>query len=1038
MIKFLINRPIAVIMTFIALLVLGFVAYRYVPVSLMPDIPIPEITVNINFPDHSARELENAVVKPLRTNLMQVSHLDQIKSETRNGLAIIKLRFNYGSKIDYSYIEVNEKVDASMNYLPRDMERPKVIKASATDIPVFYLNLSLKNTNSSKPDSSINVTEKFVELSSFAENVIRKRIEQLPEVAMVDISGLVKPQISIEPDLEKLNSLNISIAQIENAISENNINPGSLTIKDGHYQYNIQFNSVLRECADIENIYLNVAGKIMQLKDIAKVYMDIQKRNGMYVSNGKPAIVMAVTKQADAKLSEMKDKIKDLSNQLEKDYPEIQFEVSQDQTQLLDYSISNLKQNLGLGLLLVIIVVFLFLKDFKSPFLIGLSLLISMIICMLFFRLMGLSVNIISLAGLILAVGNMIDNSIVITDNISQYRERGLNIDDACITGTNEVMIPMLSSLLTNVAVFVPMIFLSGIAGALIYDEAMSVVIGLSVSYLVGITLLPVIFKLIYNINRKPKWWFDKLKELKFFRQISGFIPKLNFALIYEKGLDFTFRYKKLNLIIYLMAIPLGFAIVYLIKKEKMPQLPQLETIVKIEWNENIYPDENRDRILSILSLIDANCVQSNSFIGQQQFLMNLEHQMSASESKIYIKSNKVDHIGIINQKITEWIRDNYPKAEIFFEAPTSIFEKLFTSSEAPFVAEISLINKNSDWNIGHLMKMQNKIESVLKQKTASEIPLQDNVVLSVDREKLLMYGVDFQDLLREMKTAFNENYVGTLKSFQQYLPIVFTGKDQLLNEILNKLNVYNSKKELIPVKYLISKHLIRDLKTIVAGREGEYVPLAFYPTTSNKNLDEEKLSTMVKQSGLFEVNFSGSIFTSALLLKEMGVILIISVMLLYFILAAQFESLVQPFLVLVEIPIDFSAAMLFLYIAGQSLNLMSAIGMIVMSGIIINDSILKIDVINQLRKEGMGLSEAIKEGGHRRLRAILMTSLTSILAMFPLLFGSDMGSELQKPFSFALIGGMLVGTIVSLYFVPLVYWWIYRKTEEKYRGLKA
>lgn len=1030
MIKFLISRPIAVIMTFIAIVVLGFVAYQSVPVSLMPDIPIPEITVNVNYKNSSARELENAIVKPLRISLMQVAHLSEIKSDTRNGLAVIKLRFDYGTKIDYSYIEVNEKVDGAMNFLPRDMERPKVVKASATDIPVFYLNLTLKDADSLQINSSNEASNSFMELSEFAENVIRKRVEQLPEVAMVDISGAVKPQVSIEPDLDKLRSMGVSINQLETAISENNINPGSLIINDGHYQYNIRFSSVLRSCSDIENIYLKISDRIIQIKDIAKVSLSIQKRDGMYAANGKPAIAMAVIKQGDAKLSEMKDKISELVTTFERDYPNIHFESSQDQTLLLDYSISNLKQNLTSGLLLVIIVVFLFLKDFKSPLLIGLTLMVSMVICMLFFKIVGLSINIISLAGLILAVGNMIDNSIVVTDNISQYRERGLSVEKASIKGTNEVVVPMLSSLLTNVAVFVPMIFLSGIAGALMYEEAMSVMIGLGVSYIVGITLMPVVYNLTYKSTSGKKHKIEVVKD-KAFNYFGDKAKKIfDLEKSYKRGLEFTFRRKKLNLLLYLSALPLALILLFLIKKEKMPEFPQTEVFIKIDWNESININENRQRVSSILTLLKEKTEQSNCYIGQQQFLMNYEQQMSSSETKIYIKTAESNNIDWINSSVGKYMKSNYPNAKFSFEPPMSIFGKLFTSDEPPLVAEISLINKGKTWEIAELIKLQKELRSKSQLSEMNEIPLQDNIILSVDMERLLLYNVNYESLVKELKTAFKENYIGTLKSFQQYLPIVISGKEASLTTILNNLEIYNANNELVPVKYFLSSNRDIELKTITAGREGEYIPLSFSPSSNEKDLFINEINSTAKKSGIFQVGYSGSLFSSLKLLKEMGVILIISILLLYFILAAQFESLVQPLLVLIEIPIDFAGALLFLYLAGESLNLMSAIGMIIMTGIIINDSILKLDVINQLRSNGYPLLEAIKEGGHRRLRAIIMTSLTSVLAMVPLLFSTDLGSELQKPFSYALIGGMILGTFVSLFFVPLLYWYIYRKSD--------
>lgn len=1032
MVKFLIVRPIAVVMVFIAAVVLGIVAYHTLPVSLMPDIPIPVVTVNITYKNSSARELENAVVKPVRAQLMQVAHLSEIKSETRDGQAVINLRFDYGTNVDYAFIEVNEKIDGAMNSLPRDMDRPRVIKASATDIPVFYLNLSLKDSDSLRSDNSNEANNRFIELSEFAESVIRKRIEQLPEVALVDISGTVSPQLTIEPDMQKMQGLNFSLAQLENALTQNNVNVGNILIRDGHYQYNIRFTSVLRNKEDVEKIFIKASGKIFQLKDIAQVTIDPRKRNGMFAANGKPAITMAVIKQANARLADMKDQIGELVDRFEKQYPGIHFEATQDQTQLLDYSISNLKQNLSQGLLLVILVVFIFMKDLKLPLLIGLSLMVSVIISLLFFSLMHLSINIISLAGLILAVGNMMDNSIVVTDNISQYRDRNFTVDEACIIGTGEVITPQLSSMLVNVAVFLPLVFLSGIAGALMYDEAVSVSIGLSVSYIVGITFMPVIYRLAYSRVFKAENKIQRVKEKLFNVLGTGFKKIFDLDKVYTAGLDFTFRYKRLNIIMYLMMLPIGLLVLLAIHKEKMPAFTQTEVIITVDWNENINAGENKLRVSRLLKSIEPETVQSNSFIGHQQFLLNREKEMGPSEARIYVKTVSPEKVNLIEDKIKKFVSEEYGRARFGFEAPTSIFEKLFSSSEPPLVAEISMINSNIEPNIPSLIKTIKELNNDPSLASANKIPLQEHIVLTVDMEKLLLYNVSYDALLKELRTGFKENSIGMLRSFQRFIPIVITGKEMVITDIIGTKGIANNENVVIPLSTLVTISKGQDLKTITAGKEGEYIPLLFSPEGNQKDRFVKQITKTVQKSGMFDVRFSGSVFSNLKLLKEIGILLIISVLLLYFILAAQFESLVQPLLVLMEIPIDIAAAILVLYVAGESLNLMSAMGMVIMCGIIITDSILKLDVINQLRKEGYPLIEAIRTGGHRRLRAIIMTSLTSILAMIPLLFSNDLGSELQKPFSYALIGGMVVGTVVSLYLVPLVYWYIYRNEEMK------
>ena len=416
---------------------------------------------------------------------MQVSKLKTLECRTRDGSGIIRLGFEFGTNTDLAFIEVNEKIDASMNYLPKDVDRPKVIKASATDIPVFYLNLTTDGD--------------FLELSEVAENVIKRRIEQLPEVAMVDITGTVQQQLQITPDAAKMASMGLTISDLENALAMNNVTPGSMMVRDGHYEYNIRFNTLLRTTDDVKNILLNKGGRFFRMGDFCEVELTPIKAVGLSEANGKRAVTLAVIKQADENMDDMKETVSEAIETFKTTYPQIGFQISQNQTELLDYTISNLQQNLLLGFIFICIVAVFFLGDVRSPMIIGLSMVVSIICCFVFFYLFNMSLNIISLSGLILALGMMIDSSIIVTENISQYREKGQELTEACVTGTTEVITPMLSSSLTTVAVFVPLIFMSGIAGALFYDQAFAVSVGLLVSYLTGIMLLPVLYYLVYR-----------------------------------------------------------------------------------------------------------------------------------------------------------------------------------------------------------------------------------------------------------------------------------------------------------------------------------------------------------------------------------------------------------------------------------------------------------------------------------------------------------------------------------------------------------
>lgn len=1025
MIKFLIQRPIAVLMAFTACFIIGLVTYSTLPVSLLPDIAIPEITIQVSAANTSARELENTIVKPLRGQLIQVSTLKDIHSESRDGAGVIRLSFDYGTNTDLAFIEVNEKIDAAMNFLPKETERPKVIKASATDIPVFYLNLTLKS------DSVYSSTQQqsFLDLCEFAESVIKRRIEQLPEVAMVDVTGILERQVQVVPDEDKLAMMGFSIEDIESALSSNNVEPGSMTVRDGYYEYNIKFSTLLRTAEDVEDIYLHKGDRIVQLKDFCRVSIVPVKEKGVSLSNGKRAVTLAVIKQADENMDKMKNSLVGTMSYFQRVYPDIDFSISRNQTELLDYTISNLRQNLSLGFLFICLVAVLFLGDVKSPLVIGLSMVVSIVISFVFFYLCNRSLNIISLAGLILALGMMIDSSIIVTENISQYRERGYSLRRACIAGTGEVVTPMLSSSLTTIAVFAPLIFMSGIAGAIFYDQAFAVTVGLMVSYFTGIMLLPVLYLLVYRTGVRTRRW----RWLSF--RFDNPVKDHTLDRFYEAGIRCVFRHKALSVLFCAVSIPLCVFFFFFIDKQRMPDIEENELIVRIEWNENIHVDENKERVDRLFKELDGRSLEQTASVGRQDFILNRERELSSSEAELYFRTETSGEIAPLGQEIYRRLKERYPLAVVSFSPPETVFEKLFVTGGPDVVAEFYTRNRAQSPEAETIREVERELARVTGINPTG-IAFENQLNLCIDKEKLLLYRVSYNELYRVLKTAFRENSVTMLRSYQQYLPINIAGNEKTVNRVLRETLVRTQpdgkgEVEHIPLWELVGVTPSEDLKSITSGRNGEFVPFDFYGVRdADKLMREVKLTA--ENTGDWDTGFSGSFFSNREMLDELVVILLISLLLMYFILAAQFESFLQPLLVLAEIPIDVAFALLLLWICGHTLNLMSAIGLIVTCGIVINDSILKLDAINELRKAGVPLLEAIHEAGRRRLRPIIMTSLTTIFAMVPLLFSSDMGSELQKPLSIAMIGTMTIGTAVSLFIIPLLYWFIYKNDEKR------
>ncbi len=1015
MIRKLIERPIAVTMSVIAIVVLGFVAMSYLPVSLMPDIDVPQITVQVSDPGASVREIEETV-KPVRNQLTQVIGLKSISSQSRSDAGSIYMNFDPGSNIDIAFIEVNEKIDRAMSSLS-EIERPKVIKASASDIPAFYLNMTLKdhapNDNNQLPEAN----NSFAELGNFAREVIVKRIEQQPDIAMVDVSGVVTSELLIIPDDKKLTSMGKDVSFLEDAINKNNVSLGSLSIKDGLYRYNIHFDSDISSKEDIENIYINHNNRIFQFKDLCEVIERPAERHGLVRSGKENTITMAIIKQSDSKMEKLQESMDNLIADFEKEYPYIEFEITRDQTKLLTYSINNLKNNLMVGALLACIIIFFFMKDFRSPILIIITIPLSLIVTLLAFRTIGITINIISLSGLVLGVGMMVDNSIIVIDNIMQRWQQGLPLKEAISKAVGEVFTPMLSSVLTTCSVFLPLVFLSGVAGALFYDQAMAVSIALFSSLMVSVLVLPVYFYQLYK-KQTPD---SENRFLAHFTSINYYKP-------YEWLLRFTLRRRKLILSLFIAIIPLSYLVYKEIDKARLPYISHDDTVMTIDWNSGISLDENDRRVDEILSIVADDIEQSTSMVGSQQFMMSHTKNITASESVVYIKTDSDKSLERIQERITEYLEQHYPEGAVEFEVSGNIFDMIFSEDEENLVAELQ--NRSGEsLTVSDVEKVTELLLKEIPDISIGAIVKEQNIRYIADVESMSRYNVSFSSINSKLLSMISENTLFNIHQGGYYIPVT-TGESAVQSSDILSGKVYNSEGIEIPLRLLIKEVKSEDFKRLFSGRSGDYYPLII--NTDDDKVEEvtAKIEEIVGRDDKHLVTFTGGYFYSREMVSELMIILIVAIALLYFILAAQFESVVQPVIILSEIVIDLFWVMLVLWLMGESLNLMSLIGIVVMSGIIINDSILKVDTINRLRREGMPTLKAVLVGGHSRLKPIIMTSLTTILALVPFLNRIDMGSDLQYPLSLAIIVGMIAGTVVSLVFIPMAYYTIYRKRK--------
>lgn len=1000
MLRTLLHRPIAVTMTLIAIVTLGVLAFDRIPVSLMPDIDVPRIVVQMAAQGSSAREIEQRMVKPMRQQLSQVTGLQNIESTSRTDAGTVTLSFSPGTDMSMSFIEVNEKIDRAMSSMPKDMERPKVMKIGALDIPAFYIDVT---------------GGKAEQTSRLVRNVISKRLEQVPEVAMVDYSGMVGTQIAIIPDPMRIAGLGISNSEIEKAVSDNNVVLEALSVRDGIYRYTIHFDSQILSVSDIENIYIRHDGRLLQIKDICKVEEMPADRKGIVTSDGKPAITMAVIKQSDAQMSTLQGRIDTLMTQIEKDYPELQLHVTRDQTRLLSYSMDNLQWNLILGIIMASVVLFFFIGGWRMPLLVIISIPLSLVLTLLCFYVIGVSLNIISLSGLILGVGMIVDNAIIVMDNIRQKKA----CDDRMIVqSVKEVFMPMLSSVLTTCSVFVPLIFLSGTAGALFFDQAMGITIALFCSLAVASIVVPVYFRSLY----RQKEFGSRAKEN---RMIMRW---------YEKGIRFTFRNGRKMILAFAGCIVLILAVSPMIRKERMPVLPHDDAIVTIDWNAGITPEENDRRVKEVLKAAGKYVTSFTTMVGGQDFILSHTKNITSSEAVCYIKYATAGDCLKARETMMDYVAKHYPKAKTEAELATNIFDMIFSTDEPDL--QIRLQNRSGGRPaVEQTRTVTDSLRLHFPELNIQHLATETYLQYQTDAQQMAYYKVTYQQLYLRFRELLGSNNIYDINSGGESVPVII-GTDGRDADVLLGNTIRNADGIDIPLEYLVKESRKEDYKHLTAGDEGEYAAIDIETAGDGevrKVMDYVSRITDDDARNL-QATFTGNYFSSRTMVWELAMVMLVAVMLLYFILAAQFESLLQPVIILAEVVIDVALVMLALFVCGETLNVMSMIGMVVMCGIIINDSILKVDTINRLYRQAVAangvtrvtLLRSIVTAGHQRLRPIIMTSLTTILAILPLLQRGDMGSALQFPLSFTIIVGMTVGTMVSLFFVPLVYHAVY------------
>jgi len=998
MLRYLLSRPIAISMSLLVALALSLLAYRVLPVSLLPALDVPQITITVKYPNGSPEEIENSILKPIRESMLTLNGIKASESIAQNETGRVTLQFEYGTAMNLAYIEANEKIDRLTTLLPRSLERPIVFKASTADIPVARIQVST-------------TPESWVTTSELAIKILKRRLEQLDGVGLVDINGTTTQVIRIEPRYDVMQSLQVTEQHILQTIADANLPLGSLSVRDGNYRYYLKLDAKVQTPQEFGLLPVALPGqRVVQLKEIAHIYTEAERPLGFHLFNNQLAMAITVHKQAQARLPELMPRIYEVVNQFKQEYPQHTFAITQDQSLLLTLSIANLSQALVWGGLIAFAVLFLFIRGWREPVIMGIVLPLSLLLAFSIFYVFNISLNIISLSGLALGLGMLVDNSIVVIDSIMLKRKEGLTVLDSCVNGTQEVIVPLISSALTNLAVFAPLILLSGLTGALFFDQAVSVAAILSVSLLGTFLVVPLLYLLLFK-NRTPEvkpdsWFYAQL--------LKG----------YKKTFARVWQHKQVSLLVMSTLIPIAFLLLYFLPKSGFPEIDRTETVISIDWNEPIDAQECRNRVETLLTTHQGLFRLSEAEVGYQQFLLSAENY-AVQHADVYLlfHSQKEKENG--DRALQKFLTQNFPLATVEIRNAPNAFEQLFTSTQPYLEARLRNVKSKQLISVNQADSLLDAI-GPLALKPGKGFEKETMIVVHLNTDKMLLNGITYATVIEKLKIAFGNFLIADFTDFGEVTPVLFASYAGNLPQALRELTVAGTYSN-YPLHEFVTVTMRENYKYITADAGGVYQSLQAENNITPERL-KESVSGTLKQAGLV-ADYAGQWFANQQTFKQLGFILLVSIALMYFILTAEFESLTQPLLVMLTLPLGLAGSLILLWLTGGTLNIMSGIGLIVVLGVLDNDAILKIDRINRLRKT-LPLEAAIHQAGIDRLKPIVMNTFTNVLAITPIIFTSGLGADLQRPVAITTIGGLVVGTFTALYFVPLLYWFVSRKSR--------
>lgn len=1016
LVSWAVRNPVTVTMAVLAILLLGKISYDRLSVELLPSMNSPRLFVEIDAGERPPEEIEKQFVRSMESQIARQSDVRSVSSVVKVGTARITVEYAWRKNMDEAFLDL-EKAMSSFSQDSRVTDL-RISQKDPTTAPIMIIGFS-------NPD----ITD-MAELRKVADSYVCNELMRVEGVADVSLAGDEFTNLIIEADPYKLQAFGITVDNISSRIQENNQRVSGGRISEQGFQYLVTGSNTLTDELAFGNIivgYKNTeSGQGQQigefesasmapiyLRDVAEIRFENRDPENIVRVNGKRSIGISVFKEMDFNTVKAVDGVKTSLAKIQKSLPGYEFKVISDQATFINNSIGEVKNSALLGILLAVIVLFVFLRRIGTTLIVAVSIPVSIIATFNLMFFSGLTINILTLGGLALGAGMLVDNAIVVIESIFRNQERGLSVRDAAVTGTSEVAGAVSASTLTTIVVFLPIVYLHGATGELFKDEAWTVTFSLISSLFVAILVIPTLYERIFSRKKKQ--------------------PVGNFSSINIKGYaSFLKRLVEKRWLVILCSLILVVGTVFLLPfvgTEFMPKTDANTINVKVRMAEGTSLERTSSTLESLENLVfdlsqDPDCI-IYTHVGPGASSQNLDFEgENTATLKIQLSKASAVTPDYLTEVLSSYI-DGVEGMELSFSQDENSLNSMMGTEDAPLVVEI----KGEDLDLLAALTAQVKtaVDSIdclynVESSLAGGAP---EIIITVDRALAGMNNINVSTIITQIqqhlagRDAGQMDYKGDMRDISIKVPGVSLSD-------LNNMVITSGQKDfrLVELAQISESTAPKEISRLNQNR----VTRVTADIDESVSLDKAAQRTREAVQGIelpqnYSITVTGEEERRAESMNSLLLALVLSIVLVYMVMASQFESLLHPFTILLTIPLALVGAVLMFLVTGITVNIMGIIGMVMLAGIAVNNSIILVDRIGQLKESGLSLTDAIAEAGQQRIRPILMTSLTTILALVPMALGLGDGASLSSPMAIAVIGGLVTSTLLSLVVIPCVYY---------------